>query len=103
TTQRVWFGTQKEARLGVAEDAALTIPKGQIKNLKASFTLLQPQLSAPLAKNQVVGTIDFQLDGKSIGQRPLVALDDIPQSGFFSRLWDNVMMKVQQWFGSWFG
>ncbi|MCV9879975.1 serine hydrolase [Brenneria izbisi] len=103
TTQRVWFGTQKEARFGVAEDAALTIPKGQMKNLKASFTLLQPQLSAPLAKNQVVGTIDFQLDGKSIEQRPLVALDDIPQSGFFSRLWDTVMMKVQQWFGSWFG
>ncbi|PWC10377.1 serine-type D-Ala-D-Ala carboxypeptidase [Brenneria roseae subsp. americana] len=103
TTQRVWFGTEKEARLGVANDAALTIPKGQMKNLKASFTLLQPQLSAPLTKNQVVGTIDFQLDGKSIGQRQLVALDDIPESGFFSRLWDTVMMKLQQWFGSWFG
>ncbi|PWC18675.1 serine-type D-Ala-D-Ala carboxypeptidase [Brenneria roseae subsp. roseae] len=103
TTQRVWFGTEKEARLGVANDAALTIPKGQMKNLKASFTLLQPRLSAPLTKNQVVGTIDFQLDGKSIGQRQLVALDDIPESGFFSRLWDTVMMKLQQWFGSWFG
>ncbi|WP_409308955.1 serine hydrolase [Pectobacterium sp. B1J-3] len=102
TTQRVWFGTQGEARLGVANDAALTIPKGQMKNLKASFTLLQPQLSAPLTRNQVVGTIDFQLDGKSIGQRQLVALDDIPEAGFFSRLWDSVMMKLQQWFGGWF-
>ncbi|EHD21965.1 MULTISPECIES: serine hydrolase [Brenneria] len=102
TTQRVWFGSQKEARLGVAQDAALTIPKGQMKNLKASFTLLQPQLSAPLAKNQVVGTIDFQLDGKSIGQRQLVALDDIPQAGIFSRLWDSVLIKLQQWFGGLF-
>ncbi|MBJ7220479.1 MULTISPECIES: serine hydrolase [unclassified Brenneria] len=103
TTQRVWFGTQKDARLGVAQDAALSIPKGQMKNLKASFTLLQPQLSAPLAKNQVVGTIDFQLDGKSIGQRQLVALDDIPEAGIFSRLWDSVMIKLQQWFGGLFG
>ncbi|ASY79098.1 serine-type D-Ala-D-Ala carboxypeptidase [Pectobacterium polaris] len=103
TTQRVWFGTEKEARLGVAQDAALTIPKGQMKNLKASFTLNQPQLSAPLTKNQVVGTIDFQLDGKSIGQRELVAMDDIPEAGFFSRLWDTVVMKVQQWFGGIFG
>ncbi|RLM27287.1 serine-type D-Ala-D-Ala carboxypeptidase [Brenneria alni] len=102
TTQRIWFGTQKEARLGVAQDAALSIPKGQMKNLKASFTLLQPQLSAPLAKNQVVGTIDFQLEGKSIGQRQLVALDDIPEAGIFSRLWDSVMMKLQQWFGGLF-
>ncbi|MEC5341873.1 serine hydrolase [Brenneria populi] len=99
TTQPVWFGTQKEARLGVAQDAALTIPRGQMKNLKASFTLRQPQLTAPLAKNQVVGAIDFQLDGKSIGQRQLVALDEIPEAGFFSRLWDSVMMKLQQWFG----
>lgn len=74
-----------------------------MKNLKASFTLNQPQLSAPLTKNQVVGTIDFQLDGKSIGQRELVAMDDIPEAGFFSRLWDTVMMKVQQWFGGLFG
>ncbi|WP_413556066.1 MULTISPECIES: serine hydrolase [unclassified Brenneria] len=103
TTQRVWYGTQKEARLGVAQDAALTIPKGQMKNLKASFTLLQPQLSAPLAKNQVVGAIDFQLDGKSIGQHQLVALDEIPEAGFFSRLWDSVMLKFQQWFGGLFG
>ncbi|MCG8155021.1 serine hydrolase [Brenneria goodwinii] len=103
TTQRVWFGSQKDARLGVAKDAALTIPKGQMKNMKASFTLLQPQLTAPLAKNQVVGTIDFQLDGKSIGQRQLVALDEIPEAGFFSRLWDSIMMKLQQWFGGLFG
>ncbi|MEC5318555.1 serine hydrolase [Brenneria populi subsp. brevivirga] len=103
TTQPVWFGTQKEARLGVAQDAALTIPRGQMKNLKASFTLLQPQLTAPLAKNQVVGAIDFQLDGKSIGQRQLVALDEIPEAGFFSRLWDSVMMKLQQWFGGLLG
>ncbi|QTF08040.1 serine-type D-Ala-D-Ala carboxypeptidase [Brenneria izadpanahii] len=103
TTQRVWFGAQKDARLGVAEDAALTIPKGEMKNLKASFTLLQPQLTAPLAKNQVVGTIDFQLDGKSIAQRQLVALDEIPEAGFFSRLWDSIMMKLQQWFGGLLG
>ncbi|MFC3395914.1 serine hydrolase [Brenneria rubrifaciens] len=103
TTQRVWFGTRKEARLGVANDAALTIPKGQMKNLKASFTLIQPQLSAPLAKNQVVGTIDFQLNGKSVEQRQLVALDDISEAGFISKLWDSVMMKLQQWFSGWFG
>ena len=103
TVQRVWYGTQKEARLGVADDAALTLPKGQLSNLKASFTLTQPYLVAPLAKHQAVGTIDFQLDGKSIAQRPLVVLDAVPEAGIFGRLWDAVMLKLTQWFGGWFG
>lgn len=93
-TQRVWYGERSEVNLGVAKDAAITVPKGQMKNLKASFTLTQPQLTAPLAKNQVVGTIDFQLDGKSIDQRPLVVLDEVKEAGFFGRIWDFIVMKI---------
>ncbi|WP_162286248.1 serine hydrolase [Pantoea stewartii] len=100
--QRVWFGDQSQVSLGVAKDAALTIPKGQMKNLKASYTLSSPQLEAPLKKNQVVGTINFQLDGKTIEQRPLVVLQDVPEGGFFSRMIDFVMMKFNGWFGKWF-
>ena len=100
--QRVWFGDRSQVNLGVAKDAALTIPKGQMKNLKASFRLTTPQLEAPLKKNQVVGTIDFQLDGKTIEQRPLVVMQDVPEGGFFSRMIDFVMMKFNGWFGKWF-
>lgn len=100
--QRVWFGDRSQVNLGVAKDAALTIPKGQMKNLKASFKLTAPQLEAPLKKNQVVGTIDFQLDGKTIEQRPLVVMQDVPEGGFFSRMIDFVMMKFNGWFGKWF-
>ncbi|WP_205949977.1 serine hydrolase [Pantoea stewartii] len=100
--QRVWFGDQSQVSLGVAKDAALTIPKGQMKNLKATYTLSSPQLEAPLKKNQVVGTINFQLDGKTIEQRPLVVLQDVQEGGFFSRMIDFVMMKFNGWFGKWF-
>lgn len=101
-TQRVWFGDRKEVSLGVAKDASITLPRGQMKNLKASFTLTEPQLTAPLAKHQVVGTIDFQLNGKSIEQRPLVVLEEVKEGGFFARMWDFVMMKMDSWFGKWF-
>ncbi|NIF22887.1 serine hydrolase [Candidatus Pantoea multigeneris] len=100
--QRVWFGDEKQVNLGVAKDAAITVPKGQMKNLKASFTLSSPQLEAPLKKDQVVGTIDFQLDGKTIEQRPLVVLQDVPEGNFFSRIIDFVMMKLNGLFGKWF-
>ena len=102
TTQRVWFGDNKMVPLGVANDASLTMPKGQLKNLKASFNLTTKELEAPLAKNQVVGTVDFSLDGKVIDQRPLVALEEVKEGGFFGRIWDFVMMKITGLFGSFF-
>ncbi|MRT04077.1 serine hydrolase [Ewingella americana] len=103
TTQRVWFGEEKMVPLGVAEDASLTMPKGQLKNLKASFNLTNKELEAPLSKNQVVGTVDFSLDGKVIDSRPLVALQEVKEGGFFSSIWDFVMMKISGLFGSIFG
>ncbi|WP_440867784.1 serine hydrolase [Symbiopectobacterium purcellii] len=102
TTQLVWYGARSEARLGVADDVALTVPKGQMRNLKASFTLTSPHLQAPLAKNQAVGTVDFQLDGKVIAQRPLVVLDEVPEAGLFGRLWDAIWLTLTKWFGGWF-
>ncbi|WP_039056419.1 serine-type D-Ala-D-Ala carboxypeptidase [Enterobacter sp. Bisph1] len=101
-TQRVWFGDNSEAKLGAGEAGSLTIPRGQLKNLKASYTLTQPELQAPLAKGQVVGTIDFQLNGKTIEQRPLIVMEAVEEAGFIGRMWDFVLLKFHQWFGGWF-
>ena len=101
-SQRVWFGDKSEVNLGAGEAGSVTIPRGQLKNLKASFTLTDRQLTALLKKGQVVGTIDFQLNGKSIEQRPLIVMEAVEEGGFFSRMWDFVLMKFHGWFGSWF-
>lgn len=100
--QRVWYGDSNLVKLGAGEAGSITLPKGQIKDLKASFTLNSPQLTAPLAKGQVVGTIDFKLNDKTIEQRPLIVMEAVNEGGFFSRMVDFVMMKFHQWFGSWF-
>lgn len=100
--QRVWFGNSREVKLGAGDSGAITLPKGQLKDLKASYTLTQPELEAPLAKGQVVGTIDFQLKGKTIEQRPLVVMEAVEETGFFGRMWDFVLLKFHQWFGGWF-
>ncbi len=101
-SQRVWFGDSSEAKLGAGEAGSITIPKGQFKNLKASFTLNQPELEAPLKKGQVVGIINFQLNDKTIEQRPLVVMEAVNEAGFVGRMWDFVLLKFHQWFGSWF-
>ncbi|MBW7982645.1 D-alanyl-D-alanine carboxypeptidase DacA [Enterobacillus tribolii] len=98
-SEPVWFGDTDRAQLGVDKDIYLTIPRGRMKDLKASYVLSASELDAPLAKNQVVGTINFQLDGKTIEQRPLVVLNEVPEGGFFSRMIDHIKLMFHRWFG----
>ena len=98
-SEPVWFGDNDRASLGVEKDLYLTIPRGRMKDLKASYVLNTTELHAPLQKNQVVGTINFQLDGKTIDQRPLVVLDEIPEGNFFSKIIDYIKLMFHHWFG----
>ena len=98
-SEPVWFGDNDRASLGVDKDLYLTIPRGRMKDLKASYVLTTSELHAPLKKNQVVGTINFQLDGKTIDQRPLVVLDEIPEGNFFGKIIDYIKLMFHHWFG----
>lgn len=50
-------------------------------------------------RNEVVGTINFQLDGKTIDQRPLVVMNEVKEGGFFSRMVDYIKLMFHRWFG----
>ncbi|HBC7442122.1 serine hydrolase [Morganella morganii] len=91
TTERVWFGDISEVPLGAEKDIYVTIPKGKLKDLKATFELDSTTLEAPLAKNQVVGKINFILDDKVVEQRPLVVQQQVEEAGFFGRIWDYIV------------
>lgn len=98
-SEPVWFGDSDRVQLGVDKDVYLTIPRGRMKDLKASYVLNTPEIHAPLAKNQVVGTINFQLDGKTIDQRPLVIMNEVKEGGFFGRMVDYIRLMFHRWFG----
>lgn len=98
-SEPVWFGDSDLVALSVEKDVYLTIPRGRMKDLKASYVLNNTELHAPLSKNQVVGTINFQLDGKTIEQRPLVVMNEVKEGGIFGRLVDYVRLMFHRWFG----
>lgn len=98
-SEPVWFGDTDKVQLGVDQNASLTIPRGRLNDLKASYTLTESEINAPLTKGQVVGTINFQLDGKTIEQRPLVVLNEVQEGGFFSRMVDHIKLLFHRWFG----
>jgi D-alanyl-D-alanine carboxypeptidase (penicillin-binding protein 5/6) len=90
-TPELWKGDAATAALGVTEDVVVTLPRGRYADLKASMDL-PAQLIAPLQKGQQAGTLRVQLDGKLLLERPIVALEDAPEGGFFKRLGDGVML-----------
>ena len=91
TTPELWRGAQNTLPLGVAEDVLVTLPRGRYNDLKASLKL-PGRLIAPYKKGQQVGTLSVSLDGKMLVNRPLVALADAPEAGFFGRLSDSIWL-----------
>jgi D-alanyl-D-alanine carboxypeptidase (penicillin-binding protein 5/6) len=88
---RLWKGASSHLPLGVAEDVLVTVKTGQYDRLKAAMDI-PATLIAPFKKGQQVGTLRITLDGAPIQNVPLVALDEAPQGGFFSRLWDSILL-----------
>lgn len=89
--QKVWKGDADVVRLGVAQPLLVSLPRGKYAQLKPSMDVPK-QLVAPIAKGQQIGTVKVTLDGKIVAQRPLVALEAVPEGGFFRRLWDEFWM-----------
>ena len=88
---RVWKGAQQEVPLGLAEDLYVTIPRGRYKQLKASMDL-KTDILAPANKGQELGTVNIALDGESLVQRPLIALQDVAAGNILQRTMDAVRL-----------
>lgn len=88
---RLWKGEQDALPIGLAEDLLVTVKRGDYDKLKASIDL-PATLIAPFKKGQQIGTLRLTMDGKPLLTRPMVALADAPQGGFFSRLWDAILL-----------
>lgn len=98
-SEPVWYGRTDKALLGSEHDIFLTIPRGRAGELKASFIIDNIELHAPLAKGEKVGTISFQLDGKTIAQQPLVLLSPVPLGDCSTQIFDKLKLLFHRWFG----
>lgn len=92
---RVWKGKANEVGAGFTSDLMLSLPKDAAAKVQSTLESQQP-LVAPLERGQRIGTLKLSLDGKPLGEYPVVALQDVPVAGFFGRLWDAIVM----WFKS---
>jgi serine-type D-Ala-D-Ala carboxypeptidase (penicillin-binding protein 5/6) len=92
---KLWKGAENTLPLGTTEDVLISVKRGDYDKLKVNLDF-PSTLIAPFKKGQQVGSLRVTLDGQPVTTVPLVALNDAPEGGFFSRLWDTIML----WFHS---
>jgi len=91
STLRVWKGAANSVPAGFVADQYVTLPKGQAQKLKLTMEAAEPLL-APVTHGQRVGAVKVTLEGKPLGEFPLLALDDVAPASFFGRIWDTVRL-----------
>lgn len=94
TTSRIWKGASEQLSLGLAEDLYITIPRGRYEQLDASMEI-DAQITAPTSKGRQHGSVDISLDGSVVAKRPLIALQNVEEGGFFQQLSDEFSLLFE--------
>jgi D-alanyl-D-alanine carboxypeptidase (penicillin-binding protein 5/6) len=94
-TYRVWKGKEKEVAGGFTKDVVVTVPRGQAQRISGEVERIEP-LVAPITKGQRIGILRVRLDDQVITERPLIALKDIDEGGWFGRLWDGLRLMISR-------
>ncbi len=87
---RVYYGVTNQLSLGIGQDLVLTIPRGRYTDLKAVRDLPN-RVEAPIKKGENVGRLRVLLDESEITALPLLALEDVREAGFFSKMKDAML------------
>ncbi|MEP6484091.1 MAG: D-alanyl-D-alanine carboxypeptidase family protein [Rudaea sp.] len=90
-TPELWKGAQNTMAVGLGEEVLVTLPRGRYNDLKATIEM-PGRLIAPYEKGQKIGSVKVALDGKILVERPLIALNDQPEAGFWGRMSDGIML-----------
>ena len=84
-------GTTDEAAVYVKQNARVIIPRDSLNELETTV-ILPPFLYAPVQRNYAAGRIRYRLNGRTVGEIPLLCADSIAYNsrkrGFFEYLSD---------------
>lgn len=94
---RIWSGESDQVSLGILDDVYVTIPRGARDSLK-SVIELDTVIKAPVSVGDELGRVKVTLDGETVVDQPVLALSEVPEGGFFKRIWDAIKLFFVQLF-----
>jgi D-alanyl-D-alanine carboxypeptidase (penicillin-binding protein 5/6) len=90
-TLPVWYSKDVQFDVGITEDLYITVARGAKEQLQVEI-LTNEFIEAPLIAGESQGTLTIRLNDEVLAERSLVALSDVTEAGFFSRLWDGIKL-----------
>lgn len=90
---KIWKGAAKQVELGLAKSLAVTVPRGQYKDLVASTNIQQP-LVAPIEAGSQLGQVEIRLGDEVIAQQPLIGLQTVEQGSWWRRIIDSILLLI---------
>ncbi|MCW5630255.1 MAG: D-alanyl-D-alanine carboxypeptidase [Rhodoferax sp.] len=93
-TPAVWKGAAPTVKLGRAQPLIVTVPAGTGSKVTTQIARPDP-LVAPFTKGQTVGTLKVLAGEQVLLEKPLVALEDVPQAGVLGRAWDAIRLWIK--------
>ena len=93
----VWFGEADEVELATGDNLQILTSKTQ-KNKITTVVDIPDSLEAPIKKGQEIGKMMAVIDGKAVASVPIIATNDIEQSGFLSRTWQHIVRWAKNLF-----
>jgi len=91
TQARIWKSEKEFTDLGLMEDLYVTIPRGTFDDVESVLNI-PAVLMAPVAHGQPLAELDVSLNGSSLVNEPLRALDQNPNGSFWQRTRDGVSL-----------
>ena len=87
---RIWGGEEDYLRLGLLESSYVTLPKNETERLKKIFKL-PSDIRAPIKRGDRIGIVELHVENRTILEKPIYALHDIPEGGIVKRLLDHIV------------
>ena len=87
---RLFDGEKREIAVGVKEDTYISIPRRQIKNVKKKY-IIDKNLTAPIDKDQAIGYVAIELEGKTLTTIKLFAMESVAEGGLYRKTMDSIL------------
>jgi D-alanyl-D-alanine carboxypeptidase (penicillin-binding protein 5/6) len=94
-TPEVWKGSRNVVKVGFKQDLFVTVPKGMALRMRPVLEHRDPLL-APIYDGHPVATLKMMVDGKTLVEQPVVALESVNTASVFGRAWDSLQLWMKQ-------
>lgn len=87
----VYKGTEPLINAGFSSEFAISVPKGMADKVSVEFDKRAP-LIAPITAGTELATLKVSVGGQTLGEYPLLALEEVSLGSWLRRLWDSIRL-----------